>query len=58
VPLWRDHSELNYPAASINNRGHGFFDATPHAITEHLNLDAAGQVKAPIDTVLFTDGIK
>ena len=32
--------------------------ATPYAITEHLNLDAAGQVKAPIDTVLFTDGIK
>src|SRR5574340_164423 len=32
--------------------------AAPHAITEHLNLDAAGQVKAPIDTVLFTDGIK
>ncbi|MDT3706352.1 MAG: SpvB/TcaC N-terminal domain-containing protein, partial [Thiobacillus sp.] len=32
--------------------------AAPYAITEHLNLDAAGQVNVPIDTVLFTDGIK
>jgi YD repeat-containing protein len=28
--------------------------APPHAITEHLNLDAAGQVKAPIDTVVLS----
>src|SRR5574340_588638 len=32
--------------------------AAPYAVTEHLNIDAAGNIKAPIDTVLFTDGIK
>ncbi|HZE18012.1 MAG TPA: hypothetical protein VE197_21240, partial [Mycobacterium sp.] len=31
---------------------------TPYALTEHLNLDAAGTAHDPIDTVLFTDGLK
>ena len=31
---------------------------TPYALTSHLNVDAAGNKKAPINTVLFTDGLK
>jgi RHS repeat-associated protein len=32
--------------------------AVPYATTQHLNLDAKGTVQAPIETVLFTDGLK
>jgi RHS repeat-associated protein len=33
-------------------------DAIPYALTQHVDKDAAGTLKDPIETLLYTDGLK